>query len=143
MVGVDVAVCYADLLDHRHLVSPRMRHITLGDWFVERYESKKLGAAYAVFALIFYAAYLSGFFAAIASTAVPLMNQETIFGVDLKYVLIPTIALDRDFLRRSRRAHRRVLDGFASGSLYYRAVDFTDPVWPAGARGEVWRSRKR
>ena len=25
----------------------RMRHLTLGDWYVERYESKKLGGAYA------------------------------------------------------------------------------------------------
>ncbi len=32
----------------------RMRHLTLGDWFVERYESRRLGAAYAVFGIIFY-----------------------------------------------------------------------------------------
>lgn len=71
----------------------RMRHITLGDWFVERYESKKLGAAYALFALIFYSAYLSGFFSAIANTAVPLLGVEKIWGIELKYVLIPTISI--------------------------------------------------
>ncbi len=71
----------------------RMRHITLGDWFVERYESKRLGAAYALFALIFYSAYLSGFFAAIANTAVPLLGIEQLWGIDLKYILIPTISL--------------------------------------------------
>ncbi len=27
----------------------RMRHLTLGDWFVERYESRAMGAAYSVF----------------------------------------------------------------------------------------------
>ncbi len=37
----------------------RMRHLTLGDWFVERYQSKSLGAAYALFAILFYMFYLS------------------------------------------------------------------------------------
>ena len=30
----------------------RMRHLTLGDWFAERYESKALGAAYCVFGML-------------------------------------------------------------------------------------------
>ncbi|QDV40754.1 Sodium/glucose cotransporter [Stieleria neptunia] len=70
----------------------RMRHLTLGDWFVERYESKALGAAYAVFAIIFYMFYLSTMLSAIAKFAVPLMGIDQIAGLDLKYVLIPGLA---------------------------------------------------
>ena len=32
----------------------RMRHLTLGDWYAERYDSKSLGAAYALFGILFY-----------------------------------------------------------------------------------------
>lgn len=71
----------------------RMRHLTLGDWFVERYESKALGAAYSVFAIVFYMYYLSAMFTAIASFAAPLMGVDQIAGLDLKYVLIPGIAV--------------------------------------------------
>lgn len=71
----------------------RMRHLTLGDWFVERYESKAMGAAYTGFALIFYMTYLSTMFSAIAKFAVPLLGIETLFGLDLQYTLIPTIAI--------------------------------------------------
>ena len=44
----------------------RMRHLTLGDWFVERYNSKALGAAYTLFAIVFYMFYLSTMLSAIA-----------------------------------------------------------------------------
>jgi SSS family solute:Na+ symporter len=71
----------------------RMRHLTLGDWFVERYESKAMGAAYTAFAIIFYMTYLSTMFSAIAKFAVPLLGVETVIGVDLQYVLIPAIAV--------------------------------------------------
>ncbi|TWU57432.1 sodium:solute symporter family protein [Rubripirellula reticaptiva] len=72
----------------------RMRHMTLGDWFVERYESRALGAAYTLFAIVFYMFYLSTMFSAIAKFAVPLLGVETgWFGYDLKYTLIPVIAL--------------------------------------------------
>ncbi|MDB4614716.1 hypothetical protein OAH18_03395 [bacterium] len=70
----------------------RMRHTTLGDWFVERYESKGLGAAYTLFAIVFYMFYLSTMLSAIAKFSVPLMGVETLMGVDLKFVLIPGIA---------------------------------------------------
>lgn len=70
----------------------RMRHLTLGDWFVERYESRSLGAAYAVFAIIFYMFYLSTMLSAIAKFAVPLLGFEQIWGMDLKYVIIPGLA---------------------------------------------------
>ncbi|MCC9603847.1 sodium:solute symporter family protein [Stieleria sp. JC731] len=70
----------------------RMRHLTLGDWFVERYQSKSLGAAYSVFAIVFYMFYLSTMLSAIAKFAAPLMGVETVFGMDLKYVLVPGLA---------------------------------------------------
>ncbi|MCA9140706.1 MAG: sodium:solute symporter family protein [Planctomycetales bacterium] len=70
----------------------RMRHLTLGDWFVERYESTALGAAYAVFAIVFYMFYLSTMLSAIAKFAVPLMGFEQIAGYDLKFFLIPGLA---------------------------------------------------
>ena len=71
----------------------RMRHMTLGDWFVERYESPALGAAYTLFAIAFYMAYLSTMFSAIAMFAVPLMGIDTLFGWELQYVLVPIIAV--------------------------------------------------
>ena len=36
----------------------RMRCLTLGDWFVERYESKKIGVAYALFGCFYYMVYV-------------------------------------------------------------------------------------
>jgi SSS family solute:Na+ symporter len=72
----------------------RMRHLTLGDWFVERYESRAMGAAYTVFAIVFYMVYLSTMFSAIAKFAVPLIGVEAgLLGYDLKYTLIPAIAV--------------------------------------------------
>ncbi|MAS96636.1 MAG: hypothetical protein CMO55_25890 [Verrucomicrobiales bacterium] len=71
----------------------RMRHLTLGDWYVERYESKGLGAAYSLFAIVFYMYYLSTMFTAIASFAAPLMGIDQVGGVDLKYILVPSIAV--------------------------------------------------
>ncbi len=75
----------------------RMRHLTLGDWFVERYESKHLGAAYCVFGLLFFMVYGSMFFSAIGKVAAPMMDIEsvTIGGseVALEYVLVPVIGV--------------------------------------------------
>lgn len=71
----------------------RMRHLTLGDWFVERYESKGLGVAYTLFAFSFYIVYLSTMFSAIANVAAPLLNVDQIFGLELETVLIPMIAI--------------------------------------------------
>ncbi|OYP28217.1 sodium:solute symporter [Rhodopirellula sp. MGV] len=70
----------------------RMRHLTLGDWFVERYQSKALGAAYAVFAIVFYMFYLSTMLSAIAKFAAPLIGADQIGGVQLEYILIPGLA---------------------------------------------------
>ena len=74
----------------------RMRHLTLGDWYVERYESKQLGAAYSIFGVLFFMIYGSMFFTAIATTAEPMIGETVnVMGsqVDLKYVLIPTISV--------------------------------------------------
>jgi SSS family solute:Na+ symporter len=74
----------------------RMRHLTLGDWYVERYESKQLGAAYSIFGVLFFMIYGSMFFTAIATTAEPMIGETVnVMGsqVDLKYVLIPTIGV--------------------------------------------------
>ncbi|MEC7565790.1 MAG: sodium:solute symporter family protein [Planctomycetota bacterium] len=74
----------------------RMRHLTLGDWFVERYESKKLGGAYAIFGVTFFMIYGSLFFSAIAKTAAPMIGDSVdLFGyqVDLRFVLVPSIGI--------------------------------------------------
>ena len=70
----------------------RMRCLTLGDWFVERYESKELGVAYAIFGCFYYMIYGAMFFTAIGKVAGPLMG-ETLFGVPLQYSLLPIIAV--------------------------------------------------
>jgi SSS family solute:Na+ symporter len=54
--------------------SRRMRHLTLGDWFVERYESRRLGAAYAIFGILFQIIYGSMLFSAIGKVAAPILN---------------------------------------------------------------------
>ena len=75
----------------------RMRHLTLGDWFVERYESKALGAGYCIFGLAFYMVYGSMLFSAIGKVAAPLiqMDNVTLFGntMGIEYVLVPIIGV--------------------------------------------------
>jgi len=75
----------------------RMRHLTLGDWFAERYDSKLIGGAYAVFGLIFFMVYSSMLFSAIAKVAAPIMGIEAVAigstTVGLQYVLVPVIGL--------------------------------------------------
>ena len=71
----------------------RMRHLTLGDWFVERYESRSMGVAYTLFAIVFYMFYLSTMFSAVAKFSAPLLGFDVgLFGYELKYTLIPVIA---------------------------------------------------
>ena len=80
----------------------RMRHLTLGDWFVERYESQSLGVAYTVFAFSFYIFYLSTMFSAISKVAEPLLGDETVQNLvgmigstspdALKFIMVPVIA---------------------------------------------------
>ena len=70
----------------------RMRCLTLGDWFVERYESKKIGVAYALFGCFYYMVYGAMLFTAIGKVAAPLMG-DTLFGMPLQYALLPIIAV--------------------------------------------------
>ena len=75
----------------------RMRHLTLGDWFAERYESRALGAAYAGFGMIFMIVYGSMLFSAIGKVAAPIIetNSFTAFGsvYGIEYLLVPIIGL--------------------------------------------------
>lgn len=75
----------------------RMRHLTLGDWFVERYESPRLGAAYAIFGLLFFMVYGSMFFSAIGKVAAALIGYSDVvlFGMQmpLENALVPIIGL--------------------------------------------------
>jgi SSS family solute:Na+ symporter len=76
----------------------RMRCLTTGDFFAERYDSEGLAAAYALFGLAFYIMYLSAMFSAIAKVATPLIGFDTLenLGVapeTLKFYLVPTICV--------------------------------------------------
>jgi len=74
----------------------RMRHLTLGDWFVERYESRTLGAAYSIFGVMFFMIYGSMFFSAISKTAEPMIGDTvSLLGqsYELQYVFIPVVAV--------------------------------------------------
>ncbi len=55
----------------------RMRHTTMADWFVERYQSKGLGAAFTLFAIAFYAVYLALGFTAIGKVGAPLLADAS------------------------------------------------------------------
>ena len=75
----------------------RMRHLTLGDWFHERYESKLLAAAYAIFGIAFYIVYGSMLFSAIGKVAAPLVGTEAVqWGnrpIGIEYILVPLIGI--------------------------------------------------
>ncbi len=75
----------------------RMRHLTLGDWFVERYESRAMGAGYCVFGLLFFMVYGSMLFSAIGKVAAPLVEMDTFqfFGqtLGIEYLLVPVIGV--------------------------------------------------
>ncbi|MEE8451103.1 MAG: sodium:solute symporter family protein [Thermoguttaceae bacterium] len=74
----------------------RMRYLTLGDWFVDRYESRSLGAAYTLFGLLFYIVYTAMLFTAIGKFASPLMGDTLVIAghtLNIEYVLVPIIAV--------------------------------------------------
>ncbi len=75
----------------------RMRHLTLGDWFVERYESRSMGAAYAVFGILFQIVYGSMLFSAIGKVAAPIleMTHFQLFGqtYPIENLLVPVIGI--------------------------------------------------
>ncbi|MFT5499043.1 MAG: SSS family solute:Na+ symporter, partial [Kiritimatiellia bacterium] len=64
----------------------RMRHLTLGDWFVERYESKPLGVAYTIFGLLFYIVYMAMLFTAIGKFTSVMFDVDSIvlMGMTMK-----------------------------------------------------------
>ncbi|MFV1964714.1 MAG: sodium:solute symporter [Pirellulaceae bacterium] len=76
----------------------RLRHMTLADFFVERYESKAMGVAFTTFAFCFYVLFLSTAFSAISKVTVPLVGIDTVRRLgfespeNLKYLLVPIIA---------------------------------------------------
>jgi SSS family solute:Na+ symporter len=73
------------------------RHTTLGDWFHERYESRPLAAAYALFGVLFYIVYTAMLFSAISKFTLPLLQTDavTLGGAvfQMKYVLVPIIGV--------------------------------------------------
>ncbi|MGI9427656.1 MAG: sodium:solute symporter family protein, partial [Bythopirellula sp.] len=75
----------------------RMRHTTLGDWFTERYESRRLGAAYAVFGLFFMLTYGSMMFSAVGKVAAPLVGTGVLEvaqgSIGIEYKLVPVIGI--------------------------------------------------
>ena len=83
----------------------RMRHTTLGDWFTERYESRRLGAAYALFGIFFTVTYGSMMFSAVGKVAAPLVSTgvfeavegaaagATEAGIGIEYILVPIIGI--------------------------------------------------
>lgn len=70
----------------------RMRCLTLGDWFTERYESKPMGVAYAIFGCFYYIVYGAMLFTAIGKVGVPLLGEE-LMGIKTEYVLVPLVAV--------------------------------------------------
>lgn len=73
----------------------RMRRLTLGDWFVDRYESRALGVAYTVFGLLFYMVYTSMLFSAVGKVAAPLFSgaMTEAFPVRSEYALVLVVAV--------------------------------------------------
>lgn len=78
----------------------RMRHLTLGDWFVERYQSRGMGAAYTLFAICFYMMYLSVMFSAISKVCAPLVGMDMVNlpwlsdqPIELQYILTPLVGI--------------------------------------------------
>ena len=56
----------------------RMRCLTLGDWFQERYQSKALAFAYMIFGVVFYMVYLGVGMTAIGKMGAPLVGADTL-----------------------------------------------------------------
>ncbi len=75
----------------------RMRHTTLGDWFTERYESRRLGAAYALFGIFFLVTYGSMMFSAVGKVAAPLVSSGVAPAaadtIGIEYKLVPVIGV--------------------------------------------------
>jgi SSS family solute:Na+ symporter len=77
----------------------RMRHMTLGDWFVERYQSRPMGVAFLLYGIAFYMCFLALGFSAVGKMCAPLIQVETFLlpwlaePVPIEFILVPIIAL--------------------------------------------------
>jgi Na+/proline symporter len=75
----------------------RMRHLTLADWFVERYQSKLLGFAFMLFGIAFYMVYLALGFTAIGKVGAPLVGIDKVLllgvSLEIETVLVLVCAL--------------------------------------------------
>ncbi|MBX3427869.1 MAG: hypothetical protein KF688_19475 [Pirellulales bacterium] len=73
----------------------RMRVSTLGDWFVERYQSPGLGGAYAAFGIAYFIIYGAMGFAASGAVAAQLVGTDVVswgdWTVPIELVVIPAI----------------------------------------------------
>ena len=116
----------------------RMRHLTLGDWFVERYESRGLGAAYSAFAIVFYMFFLSTMFSAVAKFSVPLLGFEELGGVDIKYYLIPTIAIIVILYGVLGGLTAAYYTDLIQGLFIIIAFDSVDPFRPESFGNGIW-----
>lgn len=65
----------------------RMRCLTLGDWFEERYQSKAIAFAYMIFGAVFYMVYLGVGMTAIGKMGAPLVGADTLtlFGRSIPF----------------------------------------------------------
>ena len=107
----------------------RMRHVTLGDWFVERYESKGMGAAYTLFGFAYYMIYLSTAFTAISKVAESIVGFDQVWGLGAcgdrsawRTCWCRVIALLVIVLRCARRPARGLLDGPGTGDWHHRPL---------------------
>jgi len=77
----------------------RMRHMTLADWFVERYQSKPIGVAFLLYGMAFYMCFLALGFSAVGKMCAPLMEIDTFQlpwraePTPIEFILVPIIAL--------------------------------------------------
>ena len=77
----------------------RMRHLTLADWFVERYQSKPMGVAFLLYGMAFYMCFLALGFSAVGKMCAPLMEIDTFQlpwtsePAPIEFILVPIIGL--------------------------------------------------
>ena len=74
----------------------RMRLLTMGDWFVERFQSRAMGVAYTVFGIVFLVNLLGLQFTAIGKVCAVVIGVEqynlpSVGLVPIEYILIPVI----------------------------------------------------
>ena len=91
MWGVMYWLFVTPVLDQRCVV-PSDALLDVSDWFTERYESKPMGVAYAIFGCFYYIVYGAMLFTAIGKVGVPLLGEE-LMGTKTEYVLVPLVAV--------------------------------------------------